>query len=115
MQKILAEYASLKAKTKSARTQYEEFGKKYNELKTAKSAEMEKIKKELLSLEKEVDAKLLERYKAKRAMKIFPIVYEVKGKICEVCNMELSLAELSKLKAGAIIDCEQCGRLLFVR
>ena len=48
-------------------------------------------------------------------MKIFPILYEVKGKICEVCNMELSLTELSKLKSGGIIDCEQCGRLLFVK
>ncbi len=115
MQKVLAEYANLKAKTKSARAQYEEFGKKYNELKASKSAEMDEIKKELLALEKDIDAGVLERYKAKRAMKIFPILYEVKGKICEVCNMELSLAELSKLKSGTIIDCEQCGRLLFVR
>ena len=114
MQKVLAEYASLKAKTKSAKLQYEEFGKKYNELKASKKAERDAIESELISLEKDIDKALIERYKAKRAMKIFPIVYPVKEKNCGGCNMELSLTELSKLKGGAIVDCEQCGRLLYV-
>lgn len=113
MQKVLAEYATLKAKTKGAKLQYEEFGKKYNELRASKSAEMDAIKKELLALEKDIDATLLEKYKAKRLSKNFPVLREVTGKICEVCYMELSAGEISKLKSGAIIE-HECGVLLYI-
>ncbi len=114
MQKVLAEYASLRKKTKAYQEQYKESANKYNEYKSTFDAEKEKIKAELAVLEKDVDAKLLERYKAKRAMKIFPIVFAVSGEFCGACNMQLDLSTLSKLKAGNIIDCEQCGRLIYL-
>lgn len=113
MQKVLAEYTALKAKTKSAQVQFKEYAEKFNKLKVSKSAEMDAIKKELLALEKDIDAGILEKYKAKRLSKIFPVLREVTGKICEECYMELSGGEISKLKSGGIIE-HECGVLLYI-
>lgn len=113
IQAVLKDYAVLKNNTKTAQAQYAEYGKKYNELKASKKEETESIEKELALLKKDVDPALMERYLKKRAEKIFPIVYEIKGNVCGACNMELSMAELSKLKNGEILECEQCRRLLY--
>lgn len=110
---ILKEYATIKTKTKAAQAQYAEYGKKYNELKASKSDEMTKIETELAELRKKIDPSLMEKYLKKRGDKIFPILYEVTEHGCGCCNMELSMAARSKLKNGEIIECDQCGRLLY--
>ncbi len=113
IQAVLKEYATLKNNTKLAQAQYVEFGKKYNDLKNSKEEEMNSIKKELEKIKKTVDANLMDRYLKKRAEKIFPIVFEVSNEVCGACNMQLSMNELSKLKNGEIIDCDQCRRMLY--
>lgn len=113
IQSVLKDYSSVKSSTKTAQAQYSEFGKKYNELKASKKDEMESIEKELSVLKKDVDPALMEKYLKKRKDKIFPIVYEINGNVCGACHMELSMAELSKLKNGEITECEQCRRLLY--
>ncbi len=113
IQSILTEYASVKAKTKAAQAQYAEYGKKYNDLKASKKEEREKIEAELDALKKNVEPSLMERYLKKRSEKIFPILYEINGNVCGACNMELSMAEVNRLKNGEIIECEQCRRLLY--
>lgn len=111
---VIKEFNGIRAQMKNAKAQYEEFGKKYNELKASKQAEKDAIEKELATLKAKADPSLMERYLKKRANKIFPILYGVNGKICGACNMELSMADLGKLKNGEIIDCETCGRLLYL-
>lgn len=113
MQEIVKEYSSIKVKTKKAQTQYAESAQKYNELKESVKAEKEAVEKELASLAKDVDPELLKRYLNKRADKMYPIVYEIRGNVCGACNMELHVAALDKLKKGGVIDCDQCGRMLY--
>lgn len=115
MQAVYKEYAAIRGNIKTAQAQYTENGKIYNELKASKQDERNKIEGELKELEKQVDAKLMERYKAKRAAKIFPIIYEVRGNVCGACNMELPTSMLAGLKNGEIIECDQCGRLLYLK
>lgn len=115
MQAVYKEYAGIRNNIKTAQAQYTENGKIYNELKASKQDERTKIESELKELEKNVDATLMERYKAKRAAKIFPIVYEVRGNVCGACNMELPTSVLAGLKNGDIIECDQCGRLLYLK
>lgn len=115
MQAVYKEYAGIRGNIKTAQAQYAENGKIYNELKTSKQDERSRIEGELKELEKNVDAKLMERYKAKRASKIFPIIYEVRGNVCGACNMELPKSVLSGLKNGDVIECDQCGRLLYLK
>lgn len=113
MSAITKEYAVIKSTTKAAQAQYAENGKKYNELKASKQAEREELESKLAQLQKKVDGALMEKYLKKRANKMYPIVYEVRGEMCGACNMQLSMLELNKLKNGDVIECDQCGRILY--
>lgn len=115
MQAVYKEYAGIRNNIKNAQAQYAENGKIYNELKASKQDERTAIENELKNLEKDVEPSLMERYKAKRAMKIFPILYGVNGDFCGACNMELPKSTLARLKSGEVIECDQCGRLLYLK
>ena len=115
MQAVFKEYAAVRGNIKTAQTQYTENVNKYGELKASRQDERTRIESELKELEKSVDPALFERYKAKRANKMFPILYEVKGNVCGACNMELPKSVLAGLKNGEVIECDQCGRLLFLK
>lgn len=113
IQAILKEYATIKATTKAAQAQYAENAKKYNELKESVKAEKEAVEKELEKLKAQVDPSLMDRYLKKRANKIYPVLYALKGNGCGACFMELSMSEMNRLKNGEVIDCDQCGRLIY--
>ena len=113
IQDIMKEYASIRKTTKSAQDQYAVNGAKYNDLKASKAEEMEELKSALLKLEKGIDKTLMDKYKQKRADKIFPILFEVNDRVCGACSMELSMAALADLKGGKIIECDNCRRLLY--
>ena len=110
---VMKEYVSIKNTTKAAQAQYSENGKKYNELKASKQAEKTEIEQKLAEIKAKVDPKLMETYLQKRANKIYPVVYEVVNSVCGACSMSLSLSELNKLKNGEVIECDQCGRILY--
>lgn len=115
MQGIIKEYATIKSTTKAAQAQLAENGKKYNELKQSKQAEKDEIEKELKKLEKEVDPVLMEKYKKKRNGKIFPVVYEIRGNVCGACNMEVPMSVMTRVKNGAVVECDNCGKLLYLK
>ncbi len=110
---VIEEYSAIRSKTKTAQEQYKSSGEKYNELKKSLKEKKENIDKELAELKARVDGALMERYAKKREGKMYPIVYAVRGNSCGACNMELSGAELDKLKKGEVIDCGNCGRMLY--
>lgn len=111
---VIKEYSSIKKKTQAAQVQYKENAEKYNALKESVKAEREAVEKELGELKKSVEPSLMERYLKKRAVKIYPVLYKVSGNVCGACRMELPMSEMNKLKNGEIIDCDQCGRLLYM-
>ncbi len=114
IQNLAKEYSSIKKNTQVAQTQYKENAEKYNALKASYKDQKEQIEKELEALKEKVEPNLMERYLKKRANKIYPILYQVKGNICGACRMELSMSEITKLKNGEVVDCDQCGRLLYL-
>ncbi len=113
LQAVVKEYSNIKATTKVAQVQYNENAKKYAELKDSVKDEKEAVEKELTALKEKVSPDLMNRYLKKRNNKIYPVLFEVRGNVCGACNMELPMSELNKLKNGEIIDCDQCGRLLY--
>lgn len=114
IQGLLKEYSTIKKTTQAAQTQYKENYSKYSALKESFKDEKEKIESQLEQLKKKVDQSLMARYLKKRADKIYPVLYEVKGNICGACRMELPMSEMNKLKNGEVIDCDQCGRMLYM-
>lgn len=113
IQAVMKEYSTIKATTKAAQVQYNENAKKYSELKAAVAGEKAEIEKQLAALKEKVDPALMQRYQKKREGKIYPIVYSTRGNMCGACNMELPMAVLGKLKNGEVIDCDQCGRMIY--
>lgn len=112
MNGVLSSFAQLRKKTQAAKEQYNEYGRKYKELKQSREGETAAVEKELAELEKAVDPALMARYKAKRKDKMFPVLYEVKGNMCGKCLMELSMADLNRLKTEDVIECDNCRCLL---
>ena len=113
IQSVMKEYQTIKNTTKAAQVQYNENAKKYSELKDTFKAEKENAEAELEKLGKQVEPALLQKYLEKRKNKMYPILYAVRNNVCGACNMELSMSEINKLKNGEIIECGQCGRLVF--
>ncbi len=113
IQALMKEYEAVKVTAKKAQAQYNENAPKYKALKESVQEEVSKIKEELDAIGKKVDAELMKRYQAKRADKMYPIVYAIRGEHCGACNMELPTSALGKLKKGEVIDCDQCGRMLY--
>lgn len=113
IQTVLKEYTTIKNTSKAAQAQYAEYGVKYNELKKSLKDKKDQVDLELENLKKSVNPELMEKYLKKRADKIYPVMYAVRGDACGACNMELPVAELNKLKKGEVIECGNCGRLLY--
>ncbi len=114
MQSVVSEYEKIKKTTKVAQLQYKENSDKYKELEASYQVEKETLEKELNALSKNVDASLMERYLKKRLDKMYPILYAVKNDACGACRMNLSMSDMNKLKNGEVIDCEQCGRMIYL-
>ncbi len=110
---VAEEYSAIVKKTKAAQEQYKVYFEKYNELKKSLKDKKDAVDAELEKLKGAVDGSLMETYLKKRAGKMYPIVYEIRGNSCGACNMELSGAELDKLKKREVIECGNCGRMLY--
>lgn len=80
----------------------------------AGAAELDKLKKALETAAAKVDPALIERYNSIKQNRAMP-VSQLKDGRCMGCNMELPSRDLAKLKkSGAIVECENCGRILFL-
>ena len=106
------EYKKMKEKTIAMQKQYKEYNEKYKELKASRAKEVEEISKRLAEIAKKIPADMLEKYKAKRKERIFPILVPLKENSC-ICGMDFALAQQSKLKGGNVIECEHCHRFIY--
>lgn len=107
------EYQSMKKKTIAVQKQYAEASEVYKKFKESKQAEAVAVKKELEVLAKDIDAEVLKKYEIKRSERIFPILCPVKDGRCSKCGSELSLAGKEKISSGAVVECDNCHRILY--
>ena len=77
--------------------------------------QIEQIKSQLASLEKQVEPRLMARYKQARHDGIFPVFVSLENNSCGGCRMELSAAYKNKLKEQGYVECEQCKRLIYTK
>lgn len=76
--------------------------------------QIDALNKELKKAEKGVDSKLIKRYNSIKKSIIMPIVL-VKDSKCPGCNMNIPSSRLNKIQNGEILECESCGRIIFIR
>lgn len=81
--------------------------------KTESAADIAVATKEMDTVERQVDPAFLTRYKKARIHHTTPVVPVVNEK-CSGCNMSLPMAVIKKLNGqDAIMECENCGRILY--
>lgn len=115
IQAVIKEYSNIKNTIKSMQVQMSECGEKYKALKDSVADKKASIEKELEEIKKNVDPVLMDKYLKKRANKMYPIAFPVKNNVCGACNMELSMSVMNKLKNGEVVECDNCGRLLYLK
>lgn len=110
--KVKTEYESIKNSARQAKASGQKSKESFAVIKAETDAKIAEIRKELGALEKMVDKTLLSKYKHKRAEKTNVFVPELKG-TCGGCRMGISASKKSKLKADGMIECENCGRIIY--
>jgi len=111
---VQTEYNNIMKSARQAKASGQKSKESFATLKAETDAKIEEIKKELEILEKKVDKQLLAKYKHKRVEKANVFVPDLKG-TCGGCRMEISAAKKSKLKADGMIECENCGRIIYAK
>ena len=66
-------------------------------------------------MEKEIDAKLLAKYKQHRQDKRFPVFTPLSDKSCSFCRLELSAVEVDKIKTNGYLECDNCHRIIYFK
>lgn len=110
---VLMEFERTRKEYNKARDNYN----KHKELYDKKSEEVEPLIAEkqqaIKSLESDIDATILAKYKQRRADRIFPVFVPCQDKACGGCRMELPSASLAKLKSNGFLECEHCRRIIY--
>lgn len=109
---IQSEYNVIMKSARSAKTSLEKYKESYNEAKDNSEKLIASKKQELEKLAKAVDKTLLQKYKQKSDGKAKVFVPEINGR-CGGCRMEISVSKQAKLKAEGMIECENCGRVIY--
>ena len=107
------EFESLMNNAKKARNNLEIYKANFAKEKAKYDPEIEKLKKELEVQKKKVNQALLQKYLVKAEGKnVAILVPETNGR-CGGCRMEISGVKLSTLKSKGMIECENCGRIIY--
>ena len=114
MNASLNEFEQTKKKYMLAREKHKTHKDLYEKTVGSIAPKLEEIDKQLKELEKGIDKTILEKYKQKRAEKIFPILVPVTDKSCGGCFTQLSMAKQSSLKDSKILECEHCSRFIYI-
>ena len=110
---LLKSFEVTKNNVLKARSKHKESKDKYEALVANYQPKIEAARKEMKKLEKEVDQALLEKYRAIKNDKVFPVFVSLDGKLCGGCRMEIASGTLNKLSTNKFITCEHCGRVIF--
>ena len=98
-----------------AQREFNELRKQHEEELRAGSEELDRLRKAAAAAAAKVDPALLARYNRIKQNRSKPVTLLKDGR-CMGCNMELPSRDLAKLKkSDAIVECENCGRILYLK
>jgi len=102
---------SVRLEAANAKKAFDQLKSEYEEESKSKKGELEDQRARAKSLMEKVDPKLLEEYETIKKH-ISPPVARLSHGQCSGCNTSLPSAILSKIKGGALVECETCGRMI---
>jgi predicted nucleic acid-binding Zn-ribbon protein len=98
-----------------AQKEFTELKKQHEDELRAGSEELDRLRKAAEMAASKVDSTLLARYNRIKQNRSMPVSLLMDGR-CMGCNMELPSRDLAKLKkSDAIVECENCGRILYLK
>lgn len=112
---VLKEFERVKRSIQESKQQHKVAKEKNDELTSKLEPEIAKLKSDLASIESKLDKKMFDRYKKTKQDGIFPVFVPLKDDVCGGCRMALSAAYKSKLNDQGFVECEQCGRLIYLK
>lgn len=112
LEKIVAECDSIRKNMNTAKGNFEVYKKRLGELKQKYEPELKSLQAERAKLESKIDPELLAKYKHKAESKS-KVIVECRDNACGGCRMEISGAKLKSLREKGLIECENCGRMIF--
>ena len=115
VQQISKDYEDIIRKSKTDREKFDRFKASYSKLKAEKEPRIAEIKAKLETLSKTIPSQLMTVYKQKREGRIFPVFVALAVNKCGGCRMEISASKLGQMKTNnlGVIECENCGRLIY--
>ena len=115
IQQISKEYEEIIKKSKSDREKFDKCKASFAKLKAEKEPKIEELKSKLQTAKSKLDQKLLNVYLQKREAKKFPVFVALISNKCGGCRMEISASKLGQMKTNdyGVIECENCGRLIY--
>ncbi len=110
---VQAEYNSIMKNARTAKASMQKYKDSFNNAKVDAEKLLETKRVELAKQGAKVDPKLLARYKQK-ATEIKKVVVPLLNGKCGGCRIEPSAGKLSILKSKHMIECENCGRIIYI-
>lgn len=114
LSKIEANVNKISINAPKAKKDYTELKEVYDKEAAVNASEAAPFKKQMQALEVQINPKMLLRYTNIKKTRINPLA-PVRNSRCSGCNMELPSVVLKQVvENGAMLECENCGRLLFI-
>ena len=110
--KINSDFDQLMKNSKTAKANFEVYKNRYNEARQKNEPVINELKAKRDKLKGLIDAEMLARYTHKAEAK-YPVLVPLKDNRCGGCRMEISGTKLKQLKEKGVIECENCGRIIF--
>ena len=102
---------SVRLEAANAKQAFDQLKADYEEESKSKKGELDAQRAKARELMDQVDPALLEEYETIKKHISPPVARLTHGQ-CSGCNTSLPSATLSKIKNGALIECETCGRMI---
>ena len=115
VKKVVLDYKMYRKKILDAKDKRDALKNQTSDIVTLSDPDIDKLKKEMAELEKQIEPSKLAKYKALKQDGIFPVIVPLTEKRCGGCRVELSSSALDKIKNGGVYECEQCHRLIYVK
>lgn len=105
----------IREKLTKGKEEFDNLKQQHDQELSALAPELKKRKEVVTKLESGVDKALLERYKKIKRNRLNPVAV-VENDQCSGCNMKLPSLVLRRLKENeSIVECESCGRILYLK
>jgi predicted nucleic acid-binding Zn-ribbon protein len=109
----LKEFDKVKNNIILAKEKHRQAKEEYDKLVASLEPQIAEQRAKLESLEKQVDSKIMAKYKHARNDGIFPVFVALENNSCGGCRMSISAAYVNKLKENGFVECEQCRRFIY--